>query len=103
MLNAGVGMPHNAPLLTTSLQPGCALRMALLKKSSNNKFSRSGFLRYAAVMSLRNTDRMMHPPRHIKAMDGLLSFHLYSLAACHAELEFTGFHASKNDSHSVSA
>jgi hypothetical protein len=24
----------------------------------------------------------MQPPRHMRAMDGLFSFHLYSLAAC---------------------
>src|SRR4051812_22361512 len=33
-------------------------------------------------MSLRNTERMMQPPRHMRAIEGLLSFHLYSLAAC---------------------
>src|SRR5271155_5498393 len=32
-------------------------------------------------MSLRKTERMMQPPRHIRAIEGLLSFHLYSLAA----------------------
>lgn len=35
----------------------------------------------ALVMSFRKTDRMMQPPRHMSAISGLLSFHLYSLAA----------------------
>lgn len=86
-------LPHKAPFDTISLQPAmdmlvcglqleelgslrCALWMALLKKSSKSKFSSSGLLRYAVVMSLRKTDRIMHPPRHIKAISGRFNFHL---------------------------
>jgi hypothetical protein len=36
---------------------------------------------YAFVMSLRKTERMMQPPRHMSAISGLLSFQLYSFAA----------------------
>ena len=90
-------MPQRAPLETTlvqsvlfenvqkqthSLHPACALWIALLKKSSKSKFSRSGLARYALVMSFRKTDRMMQPPRHMSAISGLFNFHLYSLAAC---------------------
>ena len=32
-------------------------------------------------MSFKKTDRMMQPPRHMSAISGLFSFHLYSLAA----------------------
>ena len=39
-------------------------------------------LAYALVISLRKTERIMQPPRHMSAISGLLSFHLYSFAAC---------------------
>ena len=55
--------------------------LALLKKSSKRRFSRSGLSWKALVMSPRKTERMMQPPRHMRAMPALLSVHLYSLAA----------------------
>ena len=44
-VKAGVGIPQIAAFATISLQPGCALWIALLKKSSKSRFSRSGLAR----------------------------------------------------------
>jgi hypothetical protein len=40
----------------------------LLKKSSKRSDSSAGVFVYAAVMSPRKTDLMMHPPRHMRAI-----------------------------------
>jgi hypothetical protein len=52
-----------------------AKRVSLLSSSQH-------VLTYALVMSFKKTERIMQPPRHMRAISGLFSFHLYSLAAC---------------------
>ncbi len=66
MEKAGVGIPrdglsdHATPALLSVVD-------SLVEEVVEEQVLELGFLRKAAVMSLRKTDRIMQPPRHMKS------------------------------------
>ena len=67
-LIAGIGTPISTAATTTRRHAAWAFSMASLKNGASRMFVNSWFLSNASLIFPRKTERIMQPPRHIRAM-----------------------------------